>query len=78
MSGALRQWTARPSNSGARSEVLRGLHTLKGSARLAGAMRLGELAHRMETAIEQTPEDAASVASIEPLTGLLRWSTGQL
>lgn len=71
MSSALRQWTARPSNSGARSEVLRGLHTLKGSARLAGAMRLGELAHRMETAIEQTPEDAVNAASIEPLTGLL-------
>jgi len=26
---------------------------LKGSARLAGAMRLGEMAHRMETAVEQ-------------------------
>ncbi len=71
LSGALRQWTARPTNSGARSEVLRGLHTIKGSARLAGAMRLGELAHRMETAIEQTPEDEASTAKIEPLTALL-------
>jgi chemosensory pili system protein ChpA (sensor histidine kinase/response regulator) len=71
MSSALRQWTSRPTNTGARSEVLRGLHTLKGSARLAGAMRLGELAHRMETAIEQTPEDEASTAKIEPLTGLL-------
>jgi chemosensory pili system protein ChpA (sensor histidine kinase/response regulator) len=71
MSSALRQWTSRPTNTGARSEVLRGLHTLKGSARLAGAMRLGELAHRMETAIEHTPEDEASTAKIEPLTGLL-------
>jgi chemosensory pili system protein ChpA (sensor histidine kinase/response regulator) len=71
LSGALRQWTARPANTGARSEVLRGLHTIKGSARLAGAMRLGELAHRMETAIEQTPEDEASTAQIEPLTALL-------
>ena len=71
MSGALRQWTARPANTGARSEVLRGLHTIKGSARLAGAMRLGELAHRMETAIEQTPEDEANTAQIEPLTALL-------
>jgi chemosensory pili system protein ChpA (sensor histidine kinase/response regulator) len=71
LSGALRQWTARPNNVGARSEVLRGLHTLKGSARLAGAMRLGELAHRMESAIEQTPQDDASLAQIEPLTGLL-------
>jgi chemosensory pili system protein ChpA (sensor histidine kinase/response regulator) len=71
LSGALRQWTARPANTGARSEVLRGLHTIKGSARLAGAMRLGELAHRMETAIEQTPEDEAGAAQIEPLTALL-------
>ena len=71
MSGALRQWTARPANTGARSEVLRGLHTIKGSARLAGAMRLGELAHRMETAIEQTPEDEATTEKIEPLTALL-------
>jgi chemosensory pili system protein ChpA (sensor histidine kinase/response regulator) len=71
LSGALRQWTARPNNVGARSEVLRGLHTLKGSARLAGAMRLGELAHRMESAIEHTSQDDASLAQIEPLTGLL-------
>jgi chemosensory pili system protein ChpA (sensor histidine kinase/response regulator) len=71
MGGALRQWTSRPSNAGARSEVLRGLHTLKGSARLAGALRLGELAHRMESAIEQTPEDEATTAKLEPLTGLL-------
>jgi chemosensory pili system protein ChpA (sensor histidine kinase/response regulator) len=70
MGGALRQWTARPNNHTARSEVLRGLHTLKGSARLAGALRLGELAHRMESAIEQTPEEA-DTAQLEPLTGLL-------
>ena len=71
LGGALRQWTARPSNVGARSEVLRGLHTLKGSARLAGALRLGELAHRMETAIEQTPQEETTAAQLEPLTGLL-------
>jgi chemosensory pili system protein ChpA (sensor histidine kinase/response regulator) len=71
MSGALRQWTARPGNTGARSEVLRGLHTLKGSARLAGAMRLGELTHRMESAIEQTSADDTTIAQIEPLTALL-------
>ncbi|HRZ61913.1 MAG TPA: response regulator, partial [Rubrivivax sp.] len=31
---------------------MRTLHTFKGGARLAGAMRLGEMAHRLETAIE--------------------------
>ena len=49
LGGALRQWVARPDNTSARAEVLRNLHTLKGSARLAGALRLGEMAHRMET-----------------------------
>jgi len=36
-----------------RAQILRILHTLKGSARLAGALRLGELAHRMESAMEE-------------------------
>ncbi len=70
LGGALRQWTAHPDNTGARSEVLRGLHTIKGSARLAGALRLGELAHRMETAIEELPQEATP-AQLEPLMGLL-------
>lgn len=52
LGGALRQWAARPDNTSARSEVLRTLHTLKGSARLAGALQLGEMAHRMESEIE--------------------------
>ena len=42
----------------ARLDGLRVLHTLKGSSRLAGAMRMGELLHRLESAIEQLgPED---------------------
>ena len=35
------------------SACMRTLHTFKGGARLAGAMRLGEMAHRLETAIER-------------------------
>jgi chemosensory pili system protein ChpA (sensor histidine kinase/response regulator) len=68
---ALRQWTARPENMSARGEVLRGLHTFKGSARLAGAMRLGELAHRMESSIESVPYEGAQSADIEPLMSQL-------
>jgi len=49
---ALRQWAHHPDDSAPRASVLRTLHTLKGSARLAGAMRLGERAHRMESEIE--------------------------
>jgi chemosensory pili system protein ChpA (sensor histidine kinase/response regulator) len=33
-------------------ELMRHLHTLKGSARMAGVMRMGELVHGMETRIE--------------------------
>ena len=69
LGGALRQWAARPSNVGARSEVLRALHTLKGSARLAGAMRLGEMSHRLESAIEQLDIETVQAAQIEPLLG---------
>jgi chemosensory pili system protein ChpA (sensor histidine kinase/response regulator) len=49
LGSALRQWAETPADPGPRSEVLRVLHTLKGSARLAGAMRLGEMAHRIES-----------------------------
>ena len=52
LGGALRQWHARPDNISAREEVLRALHTLKGSARLAGALGLGGQAHALESLIE--------------------------
>ena len=67
LGGALRQWSSRPDNMGARSEVLRALHTLKGSARLAGAMRLGEMAHRLESAIEHLDAETVTTDQIEPL-----------
>ncbi|KQP43967.1 Hpt domain-containing protein [Pseudorhodoferax sp. Leaf274] len=65
LSAALRQWQitqatqAAPADAAARQAVLRVLHTLKGSARLAGALRLGALAHRLESAAEQMPDNAA-------------------
>lgn len=67
LDGALRQWVARPDNGSARAEVLRNLHTLKGSARLAGALRLGEMAHRMETAAERLGSDLQRGADLEAL-----------
>lgn len=67
LGGALRQWSARPDNQGARMEVLRALHTLKGSARLAGAMRLGEMAHRIESEIEHIGSEAAASQEFDPL-----------
>jgi chemosensory pili system protein ChpA (sensor histidine kinase/response regulator) len=68
LGGALRQWAARPDNRSARDEVLRGLHTLKGSSRLAGALRLGELAHRMESEIEYLgSSEVPAVSDVEAL-----------
>ena len=68
LGGALRQWAARTDNMGARDEVLRALHTIKGSARLAGALRMGEMAHRMESEIESMGSAGLQHASqFEPL-----------
>jgi len=48
---SLRVWVSNPQSESARAQSLRVLHTIKGSARLAGALRLGELAHRLESRI---------------------------
>jgi chemosensory pili system protein ChpA (sensor histidine kinase/response regulator) len=45
----VRAWRRAPDDSTSAAALRRTLHTLKGSARMAGAMRLGELAHRMES-----------------------------
>ncbi|TFZ03654.1 hybrid sensor histidine kinase/response regulator [Ramlibacter humi] len=65
LGGGLRQW-AEQASAAAREQVLRVLHTLKGSARLAGALRLGEMAHRMESEIEGIGLDAGPVV-LEPV-----------
>ncbi|GGH59753.1 hypothetical protein GCM10010975_21720 [Comamonas phosphati] len=69
LGAALRRWHARPNLDEARNEALRALHTLKGSARLAGAMRLGEMAHRLESAVERVDGDKPTAEGIEPLLG---------
>ncbi|MCX7159747.1 MAG: Hpt domain-containing protein, partial [Proteobacteria bacterium] len=48
----LRAWRATPANFDPARAMQRALHTLKGSARMAGAMGLGELTHNMETRVE--------------------------
>jgi len=64
----LRDWARRPSDTSHASACMRTLHTLKGGARLAGAMRLGEMAHRLETAIEDLlREESPSASDIEAL-----------
>jgi len=50
---SLTQWAQRPADTAAPESLMRLLHTVKGSARMAGAMRLGSLVHDLETEIEQ-------------------------
>ncbi len=64
----LRAWQADPANSTAAMACMRSLHTFKGGARLAGAMRLGEKAHRFESAIERLL--AGGVVSVDDLETL--------
>jgi chemosensory pili system protein ChpA (sensor histidine kinase/response regulator) len=53
LANQIRQWLDMPENPAAATACMRTLHTFKGGARLAGAMRLGELAHRLESRIER-------------------------
>ncbi|MEJ8847239.1 Hpt domain-containing protein [Variovorax rhizosphaerae] len=68
---ALRAWHAQPEIMAPRASILRTLHTLKGSARLAGAMRLGERAHRMESEIERLGNEGVPHGAISRLIARL-------
>ncbi|HEY8607305.1 MAG TPA: Hpt domain-containing protein [Noviherbaspirillum sp.] len=63
MATLLRAWHAQPADPAPPQSLLRHLHTLKGSARMAGAMLLGQHLHDMETRIE----NLARMGSAEPL-----------
>lgn len=69
LGAALRRWAQHPGDAAPRGDTLRTLHTLKGSARLAGAMRLGERAHRLESEIELIGATGADPAAVERLLG---------
>jgi len=64
----LRDWARQPAETNHAAACMRTLHTLKGGARLAGAMRLGEMAHRLESAIEQLlAQEFPNAADVEAL-----------
>ncbi|MCX7900863.1 MAG: Hpt domain-containing protein, partial [Burkholderiaceae bacterium] len=63
IAAGLRALAANPNDRAVARELMRQLHTAKGSARMAGAMRIGELVHDMETRIEA----AMSLASVPPV-----------
>jgi chemosensory pili system protein ChpA (sensor histidine kinase/response regulator) len=69
LAAKLRDWVRRPSEAAHPAACMRTLHTLKGGARLAGAMRLGEMAHRLETRIEHVlalqPVSAPDVETLQ-------------
>jgi chemotaxis protein histidine kinase CheA/ActR/RegA family two-component response regulator len=66
--GDFRHWLEQPEHSQLPVIIQRSLHTLKGSARMTGANRLGALAHRMESMLleaEDAPLSAAVVKQLE-------------
>ena len=70
LSAQLRSWVREPDDATNASACMRILHTLKGGARLAGAMRLGEMAHRLETRIERIlAHPPIAVGDLEALEG---------
>lgn len=64
----LRHWEAAAAERAAPLAAMRALHTFKGGARLAGAMALGELAHRLESSFEHVlahlPASAEGLAAL--------------
>jgi chemosensory pili system protein ChpA (sensor histidine kinase/response regulator) len=56
VSEGVRRWKSSPSDHSFVPDLQRHLHTLKGSARMTGLMRLGELAHVLEARINALDE----------------------
>ena len=61
---ALSSWRAEPTSVEISRTLQRALHTLKGSARMAGAMSCGELLHSMEDRVDQ----ATKLKAVQPGT----------
>ncbi|MFZ7310700.1 hybrid sensor histidine kinase/response regulator [Comamonas jiangduensis] len=57
LQSALKQWIKAPQDSSARQILLRSLHTLKGSARLAGAMPWASQVHALEGLAIEVPNE---------------------
>ena len=73
LANELRAWRENPNDPGEGLKIARklqrSLHTMKGSARMAGAMRLGELTHRVEDCLDSAvvagKHDAALLDELE-------------
>ncbi|HEY5763075.1 MAG TPA: Hpt domain-containing protein, partial [Rhodocyclaceae bacterium] len=63
-------WRAAPADEGAQQALARALHTLKGSARMAGAMSIGALTHTLEARVEElTKSGQADTGAIFDVQG---------
>ena len=75
----LRLWRARPADHTPVIELARHFHTLKGSARMAGLMRLGELAHVIESKMIAMDVDASpATAAFDDIDEYFDRFTGSL
>ena len=57
------QWAREPGNRLFLEHMLRGLHTLKGGARLAGLMKLGDATHDLESTLIEFQAGSAEVSN---------------
>jgi chemosensory pili system protein ChpA (sensor histidine kinase/response regulator) len=73
--GVLAQWHEAPTELAHVPELQRDLHTLKGGARIAGLIPVGDLTHAIETLLEKPIRDQAKVG---PLIAALETSFDQL
>jgi len=62
--GVLAQWHAEPTELVHVAELQRDLHTLKGGARIAGLVPVGDLSHAIETLLEKPIRDAARTGTL--------------
>jgi len=85
--GVLAQWHEDPNDASSVGELQRDLHTLKGGARIAGLVSVGDLSHAIETVLEKPLRDSSKTpglinaleASFDQLHALVqRVSQGQL
>ncbi len=60
----LRAWRADPTSAEVVRNLTRHLHTLKGSARMAGAMMLGEITHAIESRVEDARRSGIAPAAM--------------
>ncbi len=76
---ALGQWRTAPGSAENAFALKRALHTLKGGARMAGIMAMGDLSHELETLVGQAESGALSAdeavfdviqASLDQLAGM--------